>query len=118
MIWMKLEKELVSVDAECEREENVWIVYDSFSSLAAIFNKEPLLLFLTHDTSVDMTIGRNTLLLVKKGALDRNIASRLENLCEHILNVEVEDKKIYFEVSRSTGVSVTKNFWIRSGGEK
>lgn len=108
----EIEKELGSTEAKTEREKNVWIVYDSISSLMAVFELEPLLMFLTHDTTVDKTIGRNTLLLMKDGALDSNTISRLESLCEHILNVKIKENKTYFVVKGSTDVKAQENFCI------
>lgn len=108
----EIERELTSREDIAERSKNVWIVYDSISSLAAVFDIEPLMMFLIHDTTVDMTIGRNTLLLVKNGAINPTTASRLESLCEHILNAKVRDSKIYLDVCGSVDINSSKNFWI------
>jgi len=109
---VRLEKELVSKKAKAERKKNVWIVYDSISSLAAIFDLEALLAFLIHDTNVDKTIGRNTLLLMKNGAIAPGIASRLESFCEHIMDIRLENTKIHVRVSQSIDMTSSKDFYI------
>lgn len=93
--------ELASKDAMLEREQNVWIIYDSISSLAPIFEMEHLLRFLIHDTTVDTLIGRNTLLLVKDGAVEEDVIAKLESVCEHIFTVGVEDHRIAIGIDRS-----------------
>ena len=92
--------ELASRKAENERKENVRIIYDSVSSLSSIFDIEDLLKFLIHDTNVDKTIGRNTLLLVKKGILDDSIIKKLESFCEICLNPKVINGKTYIHINK------------------
>lgn len=110
----KVELELTSREAKVEKIKNVWIIYDSISSLAAVFDIEPLLMFLIHDTTVDMTIGRNTLLLMKKGAIDLGTTSRLESLCEHVLNVKSKAREIHFNVIGSTDMNTHEKFCINT----
>lgn len=97
----KVAVELASKDATLEREQNVWIIYDSISSLAPIFEMEHLLRFLTHDTTVDTLIGRNTILLVKDGAVEEDTIAKLESVCEHIFSVAVEQHRISIGIDRS-----------------
>lgn len=104
--------ELSSKEATFERDNNIWIIYDSISSLAAIFDMEPLLMFLIHDTTVDTTIGRNTLLLTKDGALGQNLVSRLESFSEHIFSIKVDGNKICVNIDRSDDLKSSKEFCI------
>jgi hypothetical protein len=97
--------ELGCKEASLERDQNVWMVYDSISSLAQVFEMGALLKFLIHDTTVDTLIGRNTLLLVKDGVLEEEALARVESVCEHILSVEVDDGKICIGVDRAVGQS-------------
>jgi hypothetical protein len=85
----EVEKELSSKDTRRERKGNARIIYDSVSALASIFCIDDLLKFLIHDTNVDKTIGRNTLLLVQKGVLDDSIIKKLESFCDICLNLRL-----------------------------
>ena len=96
----KVKGELASKKAENERKENVRIIYDSVSSLASIFDIEDLLKFLIHDTNVDKTIGRNTLLLVKKEILDKSTISKLESFCEVCLKPEVINGRLNVHINK------------------
>jgi hypothetical protein len=104
--------ELACRDAKLEKDKNIWIVYDSISSLAAVFDMEPLMKFLIHDTTVDMTIGRNTLLLMKDGSLDPYVVSRLESFCEHIFSVKIDGSNICINNDKSVDVKAPKEFCI------
>lgn len=104
--------ELACRDAKLEKDKNIWIIYDSISSLAAVFDMEPLMKFLIHDTTVDMTIGRNTLLLMKDGSLDPHVVSRLESFCEHIFGVKMDGNNICINVNKSVDVKAHKEFCI------
>jgi hypothetical protein len=108
----RVEAELCSPDSELERNNNVWIIYDSISTLSEVFRLDLLLQFLIHDTTVDMMLGRNTLLLLKRGALDVLSVSRIESFCEHIINVRTLGKKLDFEIRGSTDVESAKNIEI------
>ena len=108
----RVETELASGEATVERMKNVWIIYDSISSLSAVFDVEALLKFLIHDNTVDMTIGRNTLLLVKTGTLDQATTSRVESICEQIMNVKMESGKLDIHICQTTDTAATKHFSI------
>jgi hypothetical protein len=99
---LRIDKELTSREATAERGKNIWIIYDSISSLSAIFELDELLSFLIHDTTVDMTIGRNTLLLMKEGVLDPTIVSRMESICEHIFKITIRNEEFVYDVIGST----------------
>lgn len=108
----KVSNELACREAKFEKDKNIWIIYDSISSLAAVFDMEPLMMFLIHDTTVDMTIGRNTLLLMKDGSLDPHVVSRLESFCEHIFSVEMDGSNICIHNQKSIDVKAPKEFRI------
>lgn len=108
----KVKGELASKKAEKEREENVRIIYDSVSSLASIFDIEDLLKFLIHDTNVDKTIGRNTLLLVKKGILEDSIIKKLESFCEVCLNPKVINGVVHIHINKIRGEKPPADFSI------
>ena len=96
----EVKEELASKEAKKEREKNVRIIYDSVSSLASIFDIEDLLKFLIHDTNVDKTIGRNTLLLIKKGILEDSVIKKLESFCEVCLNPKVINGKMLIHINK------------------
>lgn len=104
--------ELASKEAMNERQENVKIIYDSVSSLSAIFGWEHLLHFFIHDTNVDKTIGRNTLLINQKDQLDKAAGARLESICQVSLDVKQEDSCIRFVVNKARGEKKSSNFLI------
>ena len=94
----KVKKELGR--GEKEKGENVKIIYDSVTALASIFDIEDLLKFLVHDTNVDKTIGRNTLLLVKEGVFEKDIIARLETFCEITLKPKIKNGKLDIEINK------------------
>ena len=104
----KVAAELASKDAILERQQNVWVVYDSISSLAPVFEMEPLLKFLAHDTTVDTLIGRNTLLLMKDGALDEDILGRLESVSEHVFTVKAQKRRLCVNIHTSTDEAASR----------
>lgn len=95
-----VDDELASAKSTVEREMNVRIVYDSISSLASIVDVQDLLSFLIHDTNVDKTIGRNTLLLLKQGVLEDSIVKRIESFCDISLNLQPQNGQVVVHINK------------------